>query len=294
MIGLRPIEGDNAVNLHWPAYPDQVIHYQTPQQIQVATPPLRALPPRTHLRGPVVFLPLDRTTARWEQRPEDALRMELTTPGCYRVEVELVPSPDSVAVRATLENLSDWDWTDAYMNFCVRLLKVPIFFDETGDRTIVFFSDGPKTTTQTRRNLSDDPTAAGQYYLPAGRWMRTDNQGLHCVDHGGVCPDRVANGLVIRLGKDGESLLATCWRHVHHIWAGTAPERENCIHSDPYFGDLEQGQAVVREGHVYLMQTDLEEVALRAAKMDNVWIPGETARGENRNSSSRSGQEEAR
>ena len=277
MIEIRPIDDDNAVNLHWAAYPDQVIHYQTPQQIQVATPPFRPLPPGMHLRGPVVFLPLERPAARWEQRPGGAWHMELTTPGFYRVEIELTPSPDSVAVRTALTNLSAWDWVDTYVNFCVRLLKVPMFFDETGDRTIVFFPDGPKTTTQTKRHLSDDPTAAGQYYLPPGRWMEVTDEGLHVLDRGGVCPDRVANGLVVRLGKDGKSLLATCWRHTHHVWAGTAPARENCIHSDPHFGDMAPRQTVVREGHVYLMQAGVEQVARRAAREDHVWLPQWTA-----------------
>jgi len=97
--------------------------------------------------------------------------MGIERDGVYRIQVELVAGMDSVAVEMALTNLSDRNWKDTYVNNCCRLLNAPQFFDDRGDRTVVCFPDKPRRTTETRRVLSADPTAMGQYYRLPDRFM---------------------------------------------------------------------------------------------------------------------------
>ena len=273
-ITILPNRSDSGVHLRWAPYLTNEIYYRTPQQIQIAVPKDKPLSSWMILRESVVFVEIgsERAAVTWDQLAGGAWRMTMQRDDVYRVQVVFVPDKDNVAVEMALTNLSDQNWKDTYVNCCCRLLKAPMFFDDLGDQTFVCFPDKVRRMTETRRVLPADPTAMGQYYRLPGRFMGV-RDGLHMVDSGGICPDRVLNGLVVRLGHDQQSLVGVCWKDAHHIWCGTASERENCIHSDPFYGDLAPGETSVRSGHVYLMQSGLSAVLQRAAEKDDVPLP---------------------
>ena len=273
-IGIQPARNDTGVYLEWSAYPNSDIYYRTPQQIQIDVPEDKQLAPWMDLRRSAVFIDFEaaRKAVRWQRGEQGAWKMIIEHPDVVRIEMTFEPGTDGVAVAMSLTNLSNKYWKGTYVNHCCRLLAAPDFFDKTGDRTVVCFADRPRRTTETHRFIPADKTAAGQYYRLPERFMGVTN-GFHQVDGGGVCPQRVFNGLVVRLGNDNKSLLATCWENTHHIWCGTAHTRENCIHSDPYLGDLAPGQTAQQKGHVYLLQAALPDVIRRAAKDHQIKVP---------------------
>ena len=273
-IEIQPSANDSGVFLKWAAYPQNDIYYRTPQQVQIAVPKNKPLADWMDLRDSAVFVRIAeaRKSVRWTRGDRGSWRMVMEQPDVLRIEMAFQPGTDDVALEMALTNLSDRDWQGAYVNHCCRLLACPGFFDDRGDRTVVCFSDRPRRTTETHRLLPSDPSARGQYYRLPDRFLGV-RDGFHRVDGAGVCPQEVVNGLVVRLGNDNRSLIASCWDDVHHIWCGTADIRENCIHSDPFCGDLSPGQTVRRNGHIYLMQATLPEVVQRAGRDHPIKLP---------------------
>ena len=97
--------------------------------------------------------------------------------------------------------------------------------------------------------------------------MRTE-EGFG-FDECGISPQRVTAGIVLRRAAEGEAVLAVAARRFRSVFMDLGDDH-NCIHANPWSGDLAAGGVTEWRGVLYLLRGSVEDVAAEVAKREGI------------------------
>jgi hypothetical protein len=277
-IHVEPADASRfGVDLSHADFPGNIIRYRIPEcwfcgLLPFWPPPGDPIVPEAgpNLRYPFIVLGPHSTgfSQNWEQGPASSLTGHMELPGWWSCESIVKPERDHVLIRSSLTNRSKWDWVEVWAHFCANNDRAPDFRDVTGERTILFLKDGARTVDRTHRYEGVSGRKNCNTYLPVARGMLT-NEYLYSTP---ISRDRVSSPLIIRQSADKQALFAVCFRHYYGLFYDCASEN-NCIHSEPYLGDLQAGETRTVDGHLYWLKGAIADVVNLARELDHAWVP---------------------
>lgn len=278
-ISVTPMqrEGMFGVELTHADFPGNVIEFRCPEcwfsgLLPNWPPPGYEIPPRTipNIRHPYIVLgPGSTLHFHWQEREDGSWKGTVRVPDFWTCTTTVVPADDHVLIRSSLTNDTPIDWIEVWAHYCANTDRAPDFRDLTARRTIIYLKDGPTTVAKTHHYEPEGWRTICNTYVPIGREMPIDKYLYGCP----ISQDKVASPLIVRHNEAGDAALAVCYRHYYGLFYD-CHQKNNCIHSEPYIGDLESGQTHTLDGHIYWMKGTVADVAAKARRMDNVWVPG--------------------
>jgi hypothetical protein len=72
-------------------------------------------------------------------------------------------------------------------------------------------------------------------------------------------PDSADEGIIVRVGQDGEHVVATAWDRVSGLASNLGPQI-SCIHSDPALGPLAPDESTTCRGRLWFAKLSLNEL----------------------------------
>ena len=116
-------------------------------------------------RGPETMLKMESEDEQtsFKRLSDDELELNIVKPGVFRYESKIKVSDDKVTVDITLANDSSWDWNDTYVYLCCGLDLLPEFTDHTGQRTMLFTTEGPTYVSQLHKHVWTDFRTTAQH-----------------------------------------------------------------------------------------------------------------------------------
>jgi hypothetical protein len=194
--------------------------------------------------------------ARWS-RDGSSVRQTSQVPRLYSYTLFIKPAIDKMDLQIQLTNESPNSWENTVLPACFQLNESPSFCDWEGERTFVVVDGRYRAITQTNRV---EPVR-WQNYLLTERELPLQN-GL-VYGHQPLSPQRVSNGLIGVLSKDGRSVAGVIWNCVGYVFYNQHPDF-CCIHSQPLLGHMKPGQTKRVKGTFYLLDGGMKELEAKA------------------------------
>lgn len=277
-ISIKPIVEKNrfGVELSHRDFPNNIIRYRIPECWFCGLPPYWPESEKTrqdtqspNVRYPYMVLgPFSfDSSSYWKQTRKGDWIGQIQIEGWWSCETTVTPGHHNVVVQSRLTNHSKWDWVEVWGHYCANMDGAPDFRDLNGDRTVVYLKDGARVVNQTHHYEGVGWRKKCNTYVPIGRQMPV-REYLYGTP---ISRDLVASPLIIRQSPNQESLVAVCFRHYYGLFYDCHPEN-NCIHSEPYIGDLEAGESRTIRGHLYWLKGGIGEVVEKARRLDHVWV----------------------
>ena len=276
MIGIEPLKDFFGVRMTHPRFPGNAVRFRIPECWFTGMLPVE---PRRDLkrtgwqpnrRFPFDVLgPGENDWTPWQRQAAGSWVGHVAVEGWWSNEVTVTPADDHVRVHVRMTNDSQWDYTELWAHFCANTDEAPSFRDLTAERTIVFLEDGPRPVNRTHKYEGVGWRHICNTYVPIGREMRVKEYLYGCP----ISLDRTASPLTVRKSDDDRALIGVCFRHCYGLFYD-CHERNSCLHSEPYIGDLEAGQTREVVGHFYWFEGDLADVSAKARQLDRAWVPG--------------------
>ncbi len=274
MIEIEPLQDRFGVGIRHPDFPGNEIRFRIPEcwfcgllpqqpgrdQNRSGWQPVRRYPFEVLGPGDSDWEPWQRTNTGWIGRAE--------VEGWWQNRVTVAPAADHVCIEVEVTNLSDWDYTELWAHFCANTDSAPRFRDLTGQKTYVFLQQGAVPVIDTHKYEGAGWRQVCNTYVPFSREMRV-KEYLYGTP---ISQDRPVSPLIVRQSADGQALIAVCFRHWYGLFYD-CHEKNNCIHSEPYVGDLESKQSSCFSGHLYWFAGSLDDIAAKARDLDGVWVP---------------------
>ena len=123
---------------------------------------------------------------------------------------------------------------------------------------------GLQPVNNLRQHIRADYRPTAQYYEAVGRPMLRSKEHF-AFDDLGISPDRAVAGLILRQAREGDLVLAVASRRFRAVFLDLS-EANNCLHANPFAGDLMAGEVSELKVALYLLHGSLEDVAFEAAK----------------------------
>ena len=274
MIAIAPDMEYFAVNLTHEAFPGNTLRFRPPEcWFRGMAPeellPDPALPRGAHHRWPFDVLgPFDTKSGSWDRHTDGAMVGVIGEPDTLHNVTEIRASQEWIEAKTDLTNLTGVDWIETWAHYCLNVDAAPDFKDTTGERTFLFLDRGPVPFTQTHRYEGAGWRTLCNTYVPFGREMLA-KEYLYGTP---ISRDRPVSPLILRTRNDGRGVLGVCYRHWYGLFADCHQDN-NCIHSEPYVGDLEAGATASITGHVYWLKGGIHDAIERARELDYALVP---------------------
>lgn len=197
-------------------------------------------------------------TVPWLATPEGGIARSLEFVGGY-VSATATPVGHEVIFEITVANESSRTWRDCWAEACLRLAPSASFADTSRRRTLgriegewTVLSETPATTMAHKMNIYNA--------TPEVKFVE------RCLQDWGVSsiPVQLDHSL-IAVGNRSDSaviglLFERCAAYCNNLDADMA-----CIHSDPFFGDIEPGSAATNRGKLMYLEGSVAEFIQNAS-----------------------------
>jgi len=274
MIGIAPDAEYFAVNLTHEAFPGNTVRFRPPECWFRAMAPGTPRGDLAPAQGPYQRWPFDVLGPRksmpgaWERQSDGAILGAIGEPDTLHNVTEVRAADECIKVKTQLTNLTNVDWIETWGHYCLNTDAAPDFKDTTGERTFLFLERGLVPFTETHRYEGVGWRTLCNTYVPFGREMLA-KEYLYGAP---ISRDRPVSPLILRTSKDGRGVLGVCYRHWYGLFADCHQDN-NCIHSEPYVGDLEAGATATSTGHVYWLKGGIHNAIERSRALDRVSVP---------------------
>ena len=91
-------------------------------------------------------------------------------------------------------------------------------------------------------------------------------------DECGISPDPVIAGILLRQDTTSDAVLTVTTRRFRAPFIDLLDEN-NCIHANPFLGDLGAGESARLRGSIHVLRGSLEEVLEEVAARESIPLP---------------------
>jgi hypothetical protein len=151
---------------------------------------------------------------------------------------------DRIDLSLHLKNISDRAFHDVWSDGGCLSHRTERFYDPRYERSYILTATGLTALNLTHRSV---PIRSMYVFHPA--WYE-DPQIKAYEYFWGRSDTRPTGTLVLSQAVDGRGAIGVAWDYSYSV-RQNSDERHRCMHSSPYFGEIQPGQTVTRRGVIW-------------------------------------------